>query len=519
MRKGRAVKMEKTQAFWNHLSDEMYPTWFLHSFVMNGKISGHIAALGEMQGDILCILDAPIGCGFHYRNAARRRTHPYYALQCSDLKEREIIMGGDTQLEQSARKAYARFKPQLIFLIPSPITDILNEDLFSVAARLRADGIPAVAAKSERFSLPDKDYVANLMHERGKQKVDGDNHLEIDVSGCGFNEAMCAVIDQVMENVPKKKHSVNIETISWGIEGPQVLEEIEAFLMECGIHVNCRIPNATLEGIRHAPAAELNLVTHFIKWARRMRCHFGTDYLHMGERTRYQGLEGICRFYMDIAQRLDLTDRMEPLVAAARDKALADTDDARRLLATKTCVLVCRGLQEVPKQLQLYTKGYDLSISAVCVIWTADMRRYYYVDEALEKQLEDRLRAAGALYAPAAELLINPSAADFQRVVSGCDGIVGSGDFTMEGKGVPVIPGILNTMSFSFPSYVRSVRRLAQAFNREREKKSLILNRLGISEEDPNLLSDPSHRASREMWLRLWWDYQDNGGNRKGCCE
>ena len=510
--------MEKMQSFWNHLSDEMYPTWFLHSFVMNGKISGHIAALGDMQGDILCVLDAPIGCGFHYRNAARRRTYPYYALQCSNLKEREIIMGGDETLVQSVREAYARFRPELIFIIPSPITDILNEDLFSVAAQLRAEGIPVVAAKSERFSLPDKDYVANLMHERGKLKVDGDNHLEIDVSGCGFNEAICAVIDHVMEEVPIKKKSVNIETISWGMEGAQVLDEIEAFLARCGITVNCRSPNAPLEKIRQASAAELNLVTHFIKWARRMKHRFGTDYLHMGESTRYDGLEGICCFYRDIAERLGLSETMEPIIAAERETVLQKTARARELLASKNCVLVCRGLQEVPKQLNLYTK-LGIHISTVCVIWTADMKRYYYVDDTLQSQLMNRLHDAVMLYAPGADVLINPSDAEFRRAVSGCDGIVGTDDFTLDGKGAPVIPADLNTMSFSFPSYVRSVERLVDAFPRAQEKKSLILNRMGISTEDPNLLPDPSHAASREMWLRLWWDYPDNHTVQKGCCE
>lgn len=510
--------MEKTQAFWNHLSDEMYPTWFLHSFVMNGKISGHIAALGDMQGNILCVLDAPIGCGFHYRNAARRRTNPYYSLQCSNLKERDIIMGGDETLAQSVREAYARFRPKLIFIIPSPITDILNEDLFSVAAKLRAEGIPAVAAKSERFSLPDKDYVANLMHERGKLKVEGDNHLEVDVSGCGFNEAICAVIDHVMEKVPVKENSVNIETISWGMEGIQILDEIEEFLARCGITVNCRIPNATLEKIRQAPAAELNLVTHFIKWARRMKHRFGTDYLHMGESTRYDGLDGICRFYRDVAQRLALSGTMEPIITAEREKALEKTAQARQLLASKSCVLVCRGLQEAPKQLNLYTK-LGIHIRTVCVIWTADMKRYYYVDDALQSQLTKRLYDAAMLYTPGANVVINPSDTEFRQIISGCDGLVGTDDFTLDGKGAPVIPASLNTMSFSFPSYIRSVKRLADAFSRAQEKKDLILNRMGISTEDPNLLPNPSHGASREMWLRLWWDYSEDHTGQKGCCE
>ena len=505
------------QPYWNHLGDEMYPTWFLHSFVMNGKISGHVAAFGEMIGDIICVLDAPVGCGFHYRNAARRRRKPYYQLLCSDLKEQEIVMGGNEKLEKTVREAYDRYHPKLIVIVPSPITDILNEDLFYVASRLKAEGIPVIAAKSERFSLPDKDYVRSLIHERGKLKIGGDNHLEIDVSGCGFNEAMCAVVDHVMENVPKIKNSVNIETISWGIEGAQIIDEIEEFLNKCSIRVISRIPNSSLEEIKQAPSASLNLVFHFIKWARRMKDRYGTDYLHMGESMRYDGLDGIARFYRDIAERLGLTDSMEPLIAAEYDKAIAETASERKLLAEKKCVLFCRGLQEVPQQINLYARQYGIKISSVCVLWTEDMKRYYFVDDTLQEQLEQRMNDAVKLYSPGTKIFVNPTGDELNSIIKGCDGVVGTNDFTLDGKGVPIIPAYYNTMAFSFPAYVRSIKRISACFLRTQEKKSLILNRMDISNDDPNLFQDPSHAASREMWLKLWWDY-DSAGKNKGCC-
>ena len=506
------------QPYWNHLGDEMYPTWFLHSFVMNGKISGHVAAFGDMTGNVLCVLDAPVGCGFHYRNAARRRRKPYYGMVCSDLKEQDIIMGGDARLEKTVRDAYERYKPELIVIIPSPITDILNEDLFYVASRLQTEGIPVIAAKSERFSLPDKDYVRSLMRERGKLKIGDDNHLEVDVSGCGFNEAMCAIVDQYMESDSKIEKSVNIETISWGIEGDQIIDEIEEFLNECGITVVSRIPNSSIEEIKQASSASLNLVSHFIKWARRMKDRYGTDYLHMGESMRYDGLDGIALFYRDIAEKLDMTESMEPLIANEYEKALAETTEERALLASKKCILACRGLQEVPAQIRIYAKLFGIQVTAVCVLWTEDMKRYYYVDDSLEKQFENRLYDAVELYSPRTQVYINPSYEEFNSISEGCDGIVGTNDFTLDGRGAPVIPAYYNTMAFSFPSYVRSIKRLAGCLSRTQEKKSLILNRMGISNIDPNLFPDTSHSASREMWFKLWWDYDNPKKDVRGCC-
>ena len=141
---------------------------------------------------------------------------------------------------------------------------------------------------------------------------------------------------------PPLPRSVNIETVGWGSEGTLVLKEIGSFLGQCGITVHCWIPSAPLELLITAPAARLNLVKR-VRWARRMKERFGTDYLHLGGAGRYTGLEGIALFYRDIGEKLGLLDEMEPLIAAETEKALAQTETARRTLADYRCALVCRG--------------------------------------------------------------------------------------------------------------------------------------------------------------------------------
>ena len=82
----------------------------------------------------------------------------------------------------------------------------------------------------------------------------------------------------------------SIETVGWGSEGRMVLREMETFLKKCGISVNTWIPSADIEAIRTAPKAQLNLVKR-VRWAKRMKVVFGTDYLHLGGSGRYVGLE------------------------------------------------------------------------------------------------------------------------------------------------------------------------------------------------------------------------------------
>ena len=88
--------------------------------------------------------------------------------------------------------------------------------------------------------------------------------------GCGFTEALWALVEQVMEPQPPLPRSVNIETVGWGSEGTLVLKEIGSFLGQCGITVHCWIPSAPLELLITAPAARLNLVKR-VRWARRMK--------------------------------------------------------------------------------------------------------------------------------------------------------------------------------------------------------------------------------------------------------
>jgi nitrogenase molybdenum-cofactor synthesis protein NifE len=507
----------QTQAFWEQLNYHLFPSTFLHSFNMNGKISGCVAAIGEVTGRIVSVLHAPMGCAYHYRNSARRGHYPYYPLLCSNITEQEIIMGGGEKLEQTVREAYIRFQPELIFIIPSPITDVLNEDFSSAISHLKSEGIPVAIAKSELFSLPDRNYVKNLMHERGKRKVGEDDHLEIEVMGCGFTEATYAIVEQVMEDVPRIENSVNIETVAWGIEGSQVLNEIEDFLMLCGVHVNCRIPSSPLEQLKRAPAASLNLVRHFVRWARRMKELYGTEYLHFGETSRYDGLDGIACFYSDIAERLQKTETMVPLITREKEKALEQTAEDRAFLASKSCVLVCRGLQDAANQIRLYAQIYGLQLSAICLILTDDMKRNYYIDEELEAQLMTQLNDAAALYSPGTQIYINPSDTVLRELFAATEAIVGTNDFTLEGKGAPLVAASIDTFSFSFPSYVRNIQRMRARLQSAQERKRLILNRMSFDSEDFTLYPKNEHRASREMWLRMWRE-KDKEHNAKGCC-
>ena len=268
--------------------------------------------------------------------------------------------------------------------------------------------------------------------------------------------------------------------------------------------MNTWIPSAPLSSLVHAPAAELNLVKR-VRWARRMREKFGTAYLHIGGAGRYAGLDGICTFYRDIGQALRMEAAVEPVVLAARAQALEETAEARRRLGQARAVLVSRSIQQAPFELKSYVRDYGLSVSHLCVILTPESRKNLNVTPALEDSLLARVREAAALYSPETQLLLNPAEETLRGIFAEADVVVGTGDFTLEGMGAPLIPAVNETTSLSFPSYVRTVRRMC----RRLERSSLLLGKMPFQSRHYPLYCNQSNLAAKEMWSRMWL-------NRKG---
>lgn len=496
------------------LSISMYPSGLLHEYGVNGKISGSVGAVGEIK-DTLLILHSPKGCGFHYRQSARRRHQPYYQLICSELTEQEVILGGEDEIYETAKEAYFRYHPKLIVLIPSPVSDVMNENLFAVADRLKSEGIEAVAVRSELFSHRDREYGRKRLKELASQKIGEKNKLEVELKGCGFTEALYALVEQFMVKCPKIPRSINIETVAWGSEGACALHEIEAFLKRAGITVNCWLPSDSVERIKRAPAAELNVVRR-IRWAKRMKEKFGTEYLHLGSPGRYEGLEGISNFYLDIGERLGVLETMRSLVEREEETVEETLSDEFRVLKETRCVLVSRSLQNAPFLLKRYAKDYKMQVSAVVIRITESVKKELKITEEIEKKLIERFYEAAELYAPGCILALNPDEKQTKLLFSNADILAGTGDFRLEGQGLPVIPEKKELLSLSFESYVRSVKRMKYLIENTKEKPNLLLNKLDFSEEYFPLLAEKDVINGKIMWSRMWLEREKwKEGTRK----
>jgi len=489
--------------FNEEISTKMYPSTLLHTYGVNGKVSGSIGAIGEMSGGVVAVLHGPIGCGYHYRFSARRRHMPFFDLYTTDLTEKEIIYGGEEKLLNTVRKVWEKHHPNLIMIIPTPVTDILNEDLYTAAKTLRDEGIPAVSIKSELFSHRDKSYASRRLKELSKMKLDGNEKLEIELKGCGFTEALYAIVEQVMEPCEKIPLSVNIETVGWGSEGSLVLREIEELLGKAGVKLNCWIPSSQLEKLKKAPAAQLNIVRR-IRWAKRMKQVYGTDYMHLDVGGRYDGFDGLRHFYEDVGEKLGISEKMKEVVDMAEKEALEVTLKEREELSKYNCILVCRGLSSVPYTLKTYKQIYSVGIGTICIRFTDTMRRDQQMDPETEERFMNRIQDAIDIYSPGTEVLMNPSEGEMRACFENADAVIGTNDFTLEGKGAPIVPAVSEMHSLSYGSYVRDVKRFLARIKNAKERNDLLLNRMDFITENYPRHEDNNTASAREMWNRMW---------------
>ena len=132
----------------------MNPSSYLHRYAVNGKVSGNLACISEIKNAAV-VLYSPRGCGFHYRCHVRSGQSPVYELECADLRNNDVIFGGEKKLTALLQKVEREQKPEIIFLLPSVVSDIINDDLAGLACRSSSASSPTrVASRPTTLRKP-----------------------------------------------------------------------------------------------------------------------------------------------------------------------------------------------------------------------------------------------------------------------------------------------------------------------------------------------------------------------------
>ncbi len=111
--------------------------------------------------DALHLVHGPVGCAAYtwdIRGALSSGVE-LHRISCStDLREKDVVFGGETKLERSLRRLIEQYAPKAAFVYATCIAGLIGDDVAAVCRRVEGDvGIPIVPVLSEGFKGTKRD--------------------------------------------------------------------------------------------------------------------------------------------------------------------------------------------------------------------------------------------------------------------------------------------------------------------------------------------------------------------------
>ncbi|MDO4179419.1 MAG: nitrogenase component 1 [Phascolarctobacterium sp.] len=484
----------------------MKPLAGVHRFSVNGKISGNLAAIHEIENAVPVIV-SPIGCGFHYRNSARSRNTSFSELECVNMNNEDVIFGSEAKLKKLLRHIDQEQKPEIIFVLPSVVSDVINDDLEGVVLEMQKElKAKIIPVRSQVFSHMDKTNATKRLKEKAAQGCGAPSKKSgVDYKGCGYVEVMEALVDFVMEPQEVEPLTINVESFIWGFGGNHKLACMKKMFAKLGIKINVLLPACSLEDIKQAPRAALNIVRRK-NWADKMQEKFGTPYLHIMDMMEWHGLNGITEFYLQIGKALGIEEKVRQLLAVERKNIEELYEEYRNKFASKNFCLFTGMLAGLPDMMKALEMDYGFSLKKICITLNPGFQKECGLDDKFMQLLYAKLDDAKKYIGSQADILLNPTGEEIKKAVASCDFIITGSDADKGKYGKTILPLYLDSSVFDYASFVENMKSFAKIIDApEVVGEHLLLNRLTFDKVFfPLEANDENTHASREMYARMW---------------
>lgn len=154
----------------------------------------------------------------------------------TDLNEKDTIMGGDHKLRDTIYRVYRKYKPEVIFVVGTPIVAINNDDISSVILELEEE----------------LDVRILSVYTDGFKSKAGINGSDIVLHTIGRE-----LIQQGMEG--EKEDFLNLISVT---ENPYAVRELERLLNYLEVNVNLLPSFASIDNIRKAHLAKASVAVN-----------------------------------------------------------------------------------------------------------------------------------------------------------------------------------------------------------------------------------------------------------------
>ena len=270
--------------------------------------------------DAIHIVHGPIGCASYtwdIRGSLSSGEELYRNSFSTDLKEEDVIFGGEKKLEAAITEVVGKYQPKLIFVYATCIVGVIGDDVEAVCRRMSAKfHIRVIPVKSPGFS--------------GNKSV-------------GYKLACDAIMELLTPHKQPKGKGINILG-DFNLAGE--LWIVMEYIRRMKIPVIATITgDAAYETLIKAPAAELNIVQcagSSTYLAKRMEEEFGIPYI----KVSFYGIEDTISSLLRIADTLQNEEARRRAMEFCReesDKLQSFLDQYKPKLAGKKAAIYVGG--------------------------------------------------------------------------------------------------------------------------------------------------------------------------------
>ena len=297
------------------------------------KVYGAVCAISEIKNAIP-LVHGPEGCAYYPKffppDAIRMKLlgeKDAPRIYTTKISEADVIYGGEEKLERAIIDVDMRERPDLIGVIGSCVPAIIGDDIHEVVRRVKERGeikadviaTPSSGYEDERAEREHLDafakYTLNAWEGREKE-------VKFGIERCGRLDAIFSMVEQLTEDMGyKEENTVNIDTygrLHYYEDLKGEIEEIKRILKAIGVRVNTVFPGCSVQDIKKMSVATLNFMRRSERAAEFMKKKYDTDYIFDPLCVKYAGLEGIERFFMDIASYFNLEGEAEETLSAEK---------------------------------------------------------------------------------------------------------------------------------------------------------------------------------------------------------
>jgi nitrogenase molybdenum-cofactor synthesis protein NifE len=237
--------------------------------------------------DALHLIHGPVGCAAYtwdIRGALSSGPQLHRMSFTTDLREQDVIHGGEKKLYLCLKELIAYYKPQAAFVYSTCIVGVIGDDVDAVCKRVaRETGLTVISVASEGFKGTKKD---------------------------GYRAACNAIAQLVGTGDTSQVGPMSLNILGdFNIAGETWT--IRDYYRRMGIEVVSTITgDGRVDDIRRAHGAKLNVVQcsgSMIHLAQQMQEKYGIPYIHVS----YFGIQDMSRALYDVAEFFKDSDILE----------------------------------------------------------------------------------------------------------------------------------------------------------------------------------------------------------------